>query len=130
MRGSFIRIKDARRTSWRSGIAPGSAIHQEMRVWVRILALCKKKITGRHLGVMTWVWPGPLRVSEVQGRNTCYKGGVFSEDSLLSSFPMSFYLLLCWKGGQKYLYVKYITRKITRNWSVESTLSMLKTVPS
>ncbi|KAK3779691.1 hypothetical protein RRG08_013646 [Elysia crispata] len=25
----------------------------------------KKKITGRHLGVMTWVWPGPLRVSEV-----------------------------------------------------------------
>ena len=54
----------------------------------------KKKITGRHLGVMTWVWPGPLRVSEVQGRNTCYKGGFFSEDSLLSSSPMSFYLLL------------------------------------
>ncbi|KAK3789189.1 hypothetical protein RRG08_001580 [Elysia crispata] len=27
----------------------------------------KKKITGRHLGVMTWVWPGPFRVSEVQG---------------------------------------------------------------
>ena len=53
----------------------------------------KKKITGRHLGVMTWVWPGPLRVSEVQGRNTCYKGGFFSEDSLLSSSPMSFYLL-------------------------------------
>ena len=48
----------------------------------------QKKITGRHLGVMTWVWPGPLRVSEVQGRNTC-----FSEDSLLSSSPMSFYLL-------------------------------------
>ena len=44
----------------------------------------QKKITGRHLGVMTWVWPGPLRVSEVQGRNTCY---------LLSSSPMSFYLL-------------------------------------
>ena len=42
---------------------------------------------------MTWVWPGPLRVSEVQGRNTCYKGGFFSEDSLLSSSPMSFYLL-------------------------------------
>ena len=54
----------------------------------------KKKITGRHLGVMTWVWPGPLRVSEVQGRNTCYKGGFFSEDSLLSSSPMSFYLLV------------------------------------
>ena len=66
------------------------------RVWVRILALCKKKkrkITGRHLGVMTWVWPGPLRVSEIQGRNTCYKGDFFSEDSLLSSSPMSFYLL-------------------------------------
>ena len=41
---------------------------------------------------MTWMWPGPLRVSEVQGRNTCYKGGFFSEDSLLSSSPMSFYL--------------------------------------
>ena len=53
----------------------------------------KKKISGRHLGVMTWVWPGPLRVSEVQGRNTCYKKGFFSEDSLLSSSPMSFYLL-------------------------------------
>ena len=24
-----------------------------------------KKIAGRHLGVMTWVWPGPLRVSGV-----------------------------------------------------------------
>ena len=71
-----------------------------IRVWVRILALCKKKkkkkkkkITGRHLGVMTWVWPGPLSMSEVQGRNTCYKRGFFSEDSLLSSSPMSFYLL-------------------------------------
>ena len=53
----------------------------------------KKKITGRHLGVMTWVWPGPLRVSEVQGRNTCYKGGFSSENSLFSSSPMSFYLL-------------------------------------
>ena len=45
---------------------------------------------------MTWVWPGPLRVSEVQSRNTCYKGGFFSEGSLLSSSPMSFYLqFLC-----------------------------------
>ena len=62
MRGFSITM------SWRSGIAPGSAIHEEMRVWVRIRALCKKKkITGRHLGVMTWVWPGPLRVSEVKG---------------------------------------------------------------
>ena len=52
----------------------------------------KKKKTGRHLGVMTWVWPGPIRVSEVQGRNTCYKGGFFSEDSLLFSSPMSFSL--------------------------------------
>ncbi|KAK3753533.1 hypothetical protein RRG08_016548 [Elysia crispata] len=52
-----------------------------------------QKKTGRHLGVMTWVWPGPLRVSEVQGRNTCCKGGFFSEDSLLS--PMSFYLHFC-----------------------------------
>ena len=78
-----------------SRIVPGSAIHQEMRVWVRIPAVFKnktKKIKGRHLGVMTWVWPGPLRVSKVQGRNTCYKGIFFSEDSLLSSSPMSFYL--------------------------------------
>ena len=37
------KCSNHRRTSWRSGIAPGSAIHQEMRVCVRILALCKKK---------------------------------------------------------------------------------------
>ena len=53
----------------------------------------KKKIAGSHnLRVMTWVWPGSLRVSEVQGRNTCYKECFFSEGSLLSSSPMSFYL--------------------------------------
>ena len=64
-------------------------------MWVRILALCKKKkkkITVRHLRVMTWLWPGPLRVSEIQDRNTCYKEGFFSVDSLLSCSPMSFYL--------------------------------------
>ena len=32
-------------------------------------------IARRHLGVVTWVWPGPLRVSEVMGRNTCYEEG-------------------------------------------------------
>ena len=31
------------------------------------------EITGSNLEVMTWVWPSPLRVSEVQGRNTCYE---------------------------------------------------------
>ena len=78
MRSSFIRIKDALTIA-----GPVGEVEKK-----------KKKITGRHLGVMTWVWPGPLRVSEVQGRNTCYKGGFFSEDSLLSSSPMSFYLLV------------------------------------
>ena len=34
----------------------------------------RRKLAGRHLGVMTWVWPGPLRVSEVKGRNTCNEG--------------------------------------------------------
>ena len=42
------------------------------------------------MGVMTWVWPGPLRVSEVKGRNTCNEGGFFSEDSLLFGFPGEF----------------------------------------
>ena len=41
MRGSLIKIKNALTIA--GGIAPGSAIHQEMRVWVRILALFKKK---------------------------------------------------------------------------------------
>ena len=41
---------------------------------------------------MTQMWPGPLRVSEVKGRNTCYEGGFFSEDFLLSSSPMSILL--------------------------------------
>ena len=43
------------------------------------------------------MWPGPLRVSEVQCRNTCYKGGggFFSEDALLSSFPKEFLPTTC-----------------------------------
>ena len=40
MRGSFIRIKNALKIA---GPVGEMAIHQEMRVWVRILALCKKK---------------------------------------------------------------------------------------
>ena len=32
---------------------------------------------------MTWVWPGPLRVSEGKGRNTCHEAGFFSEDSAI-----------------------------------------------
>ena len=54
MRDSFIRIlKNALTISWGSGIVPGSAIHQEMRVWVRILTKKKKKETPRShdLGV-------------------------------------------------------------------------------
>ena len=31
-------------------------------------------IAGRHLGVVTWAWPSLLRISEVKGRNTCYRG--------------------------------------------------------
>ena len=44
-------------------------------------ALCEEKKLGKHLGVMTWVWPGPLTVSEGKGRNTCHEAGFFSEDS-------------------------------------------------
>ena len=68
MRGFFIRNKHA--------LTIGSSVGEvvkcldlqpktKMRLWVRILRAEKKKIAGRHLGVMTWVWPGPLRVSGV-----------------------------------------------------------------
>ena len=30
-------------------------------------ARCKEKTTGRHLGVMSWVWPGPLNNVSVKG---------------------------------------------------------------
>ena len=101
MRGSFIRIKDALTIAgpvgiakWYSAEISNPSRDEGMGSNPGAVQKKKKKKTGRHLGVMTWVWPGPLRVSEVQGRNTCYKGGFFSEDSLLSSSPMSFYLLL------------------------------------
>ena len=42
---------------------------------------------------MAWMWPGPLRVSEIKGRNTYYKKGFFSEVSLLSRSSVRFYLL-------------------------------------
>ena len=64
-----------------------------MMVCVRNQHGWEGKIAGRHLGVMTWVWPGPLRVSEVKGRNTCNEGGFFSEDSLLFGSPVSFFIL-------------------------------------
>ena len=74
MRGSFIRIKNVLTIAGPVG-AEISNPSRDDDVGSNPGAVQKKKITGRHLGVMTWVWPGPLRVSEVQGRNTCYKGG-------------------------------------------------------
>ena len=71
-----------------------------MRMWVRIHHGAKEKIARRHLGVMTWAWPGPLRMSEVKGRNTCYEGGFFSEDSLLFGSPVSFFILFILHVGK------------------------------
>ncbi|GFO11723.1 RNA-directed DNA polymerase from mobile element jockey [Plakobranchus ocellatus] len=44
-----------------------------------------------HLGVMTLVWSGPLRVSEVQGQSTCVSG-VSSLQTLLPCFHMRIFL--------------------------------------
>ena len=66
------------------------------------------------------MWPGSLRVSEVQGRNTCYKGGFFSEDSLLSRSPMSFYL------QYKHIYKYILPVKKYFSFSSQSTLRVKK----
>ena len=59
------------------------------------LARCERKISGRHLGVITWVLPGPLRVSGVKVRNTCYeekKGGGGGLKTRLFGSPVSFFI--------------------------------------
>ena len=78
---------------------PGSAIHQKIRIWVQNLALGKKKknktkkktknnkIAGRHLEIMIWVWPDPLRVLETLtikgGGGSSLKTILFSEYKFL-----------------------------------------------
>ena len=76
-----------------------------MRVWLESSTV-RRKIAGRHLGVMTWVWPGPLRVSEIKGRNTCYEGDFFCEDSLLFGSPVSFLI----KWNCKITHVRLVSK--------------------
>ena len=55
----------------------------------------RKKIEGRHLGVMTWVWSGS-GFQKLKAKIFATRGGgvlgFFSEDSLLSCSPLSFYI--------------------------------------
>ena len=68
-----------------------------------------KKIVGTHLGDINWVWPSLFRVSEVEGRyTTLLKAGFLSEDSMLSSSPMSFYLFIYFYYFQNYVRIYFL----------------------
>ena len=87
----------------------------KLKVWCLQLMLIPK-LLWPLLGV---AWS--LRVSEVQGLNTCYKGGFSSEDSLLSSSPMSFLLLI---QGLHFTFVTHI-----QPWSSYTAYSLVLFFP-